>query len=91
MNFFTELINRITLESPKFFKKWQTIGAYFVGSGFTLAGVPKAFKMMMPESTIDLSLVYTIASYIVLTGFIICAMAKMPVENPDYSTLDKKK
>jgi len=90
MNFFRELKNRITLDSPKFFKEFQKIGAYLVSSGFALVGVPAAFKTFIPEADIDFSLLIKIASYIVLAGLVICAMAKMPVENPDYPTLDKK-
>lgn len=90
MNFFTELKNRITLESPKFFKQWQKVGAWLYKAGFALIGVPAGFQALVPDANIDLSLLLKIASYMVLAGLIIRGMAALPVQNTDYPTLDKK-
>ena len=79
MNFFTELSNRWTENSPKFFKKLQYIGLYLasVGGGLTaIPGVPEKLSQ--------------IGGYLLTAGAVIAVIAKLPVKDPDYSSLDKK-
>lgn len=79
MNFLTELNNRITSESPKFFKKLQALGLYLIGASTTVLAIPA-----IPEN------VKIIASYALTAGLVLAAVSKLPVKDPDYSTLDQK-
>jgi len=78
MNFFKELTNRITSDSPKFFKKLQGLGLYLSGASTAVLAIPG-----IPET------LKTIASYALTAGLVITAVSKLPVKDPDYSTLDK--
>lgn len=89
INFWTELSNRWSKTSPVFFKKFQAFGAWCTATGGALIGVPAALNATV-ETTIDLSVMLRIASYLVLAGLVISAMSKLPVKDPDYTTLDKK-
>lgn len=80
MNFFIELNNRITSDSPKFFKKLQALGLYLTGAAGSVLVIPG-----IPES------VKTIAGYSLTIGAVLAAVSKLPVKDPDYSTLDQKK
>jgi hypothetical protein len=80
MNFFTELNNRITSDSPKFFKKLQALGLYLTGAAgsvLVIPGIPENLKV--------------IAGYILTVGAVLAAVSKLPVKDPDYSTLDRNK
>lgn len=91
MNFFTELSNRWTANSPRFFKKLISFGAWLTATGAALVGVPAAAEQIIPETAnFNLSLLGTISSYMVLAGLIISIVAKLPVKDPDYENLDKK-
>lgn len=84
MNFFTELSERWTANSPKFFKKLISFGAYLTATGIGLFGIPVALQELVPkEFTFDLTLLGTIASYMVLAGLIISVVAKLPVKDTD--------
>lgn len=90
MNFFTELSNRWTKESPKFQKKLVSFGLWLLSAGTALIGVPAAMTEIIPkEVNFDLSLLGTISSYMILAGLVISAVAKTAVKDPDYKTLDK--
>lgn len=92
MNFFTELSNRWTANSPNFFKKLISFGAWLTATGIGLIGVPAALQQIIPKTAnFDLSLLGTISSYMVLAGLIVSVIAKLPVKDPDYTTLDQKK
>lgn len=80
MNFFTELNNRVSSDSPKFFKKLQALGLYLTGAAGSVLVIPG-----IPES------VKTIAGYALTVGAVLAAVSKLPVKDPDYSTLDQKK
>jgi hypothetical protein len=80
MNFFTELDNRISSDSPKFFKILQALGLYLTGAAgsvLVIPGIPENLKV--------------IAGYALTAGAVLAAVSKLPVKDPDYSTLDKKK
>lgn len=79
MNFFTELSNRWTENSPKFFKKLQYIGLYLASVGGGLTTIPS-----VPEKLAE------IGGYLLTAGAVLAFVAKLPVKDPDYSSLDKK-
>jgi len=81
-NFLNELWNRWTETSPKFFKKLIAFGAWLTAAGGGLIGIPAALTAIIPkEVNFDLSLLGTIASYMVLAGLIISVVAKLPVND----------
>lgn len=88
MNFFTELSNRWSANSPKFFKKLSAFGAYLSATGTALIGIPAALNATV-DTDMNLSLLGTISSYMVLAGLIIAAVSNLPVKDPDYQNLDK--
>lgn len=91
INFWTEWSNRWTANSPIFFKKLISLGAWLTATGIGLIGVPAGLEQIIPDTAnFDLSLLAKIASYMVLAGLIISVVAKLPVKDPDYSQLDKK-
>lgn len=79
MKFLTELITRWQQDSPPFFIKMQQIGVWLMVTGGGLAGIPAAFNAVMPSANFDLSLLFKIATYMVLSGFIIKIVARTPV------------
>ena len=79
MNFFTELSNRLSSNSPIFFKKLQAFGLYLTGFGGALLAIPS-----LPPKISD------IGGYVITAGAVITAISKLPVKDPDYSKLDKK-
>lgn len=79
MDFFTELNNRISSDSPKFFKKLQALGLYLTGAAGSVLVIPD-----IPES------LKIIAGYVLTVGAVLAAVSKLPVKDPDYSTLDKE-
>ena len=83
MNFFTELSARWSASAPTFFKKVQAIGVWLLGTGLGLIAVPATIEQMLPNWDFDLSLLGSIASYIVLAGVIINVVAKLPVKDTD--------
>ena len=83
MNFFTELSARWTASAPTFFKKVQSIGIWLLSTGLALIAVPATIEQMLPEFDFDLSLLGSIASYMVLAGVIINVVAKLPVKDVD--------
>lgn len=88
MNFFTELSKRFSASAPAFFKKVQSIGNWLTVTGLGLVGVPAALEQVLPNTNFDLTLLGTIASYMVLSGIIINVVAKLPVTD---SVADKLK
>lgn len=72
MNFLIELWNRLTANSPKFFKKLQYFGLYLTGLGGGLIAIPG-----IPEK------IATIGGYIITAGAVISVVAKLPVTNPN--------
>lgn len=78
MNFFTELKNRITLNSPLFFKKIQATGITLTLLSTALIGIPG-----IPDR------VQEIAGYILTAGIVMTTVAKLTVKDPDYTVLDK--
>lgn len=81
MNFFTELQSRWSASAPAFFKTVQNIGTWLFGTGLGLVGVPAAIEQILPSYDFDLSLLGSIASYMVLAGVIINVIAKLPVKD----------
>lgn len=79
MNFFTELNNRLTKDSPKFFKKLQYLGLYLSGAAGAILAIPSLHNKLQE-----------VAGYILTAGLVLTAVSKLPVKDPDYSTLDKK-
>lgn len=91
MKFLTELSNRWSANSPLFFKKLISFGAWLTATGIGLIGVPAALEQIIPKTAnFDLSLLGTISSYMILAGLVISVVAKLPVKDPDYNKLDKK-
>lgn len=78
--FFTELKNRLTSNSPKFFKKIQRFGIWLAGIATVLIAVPE-----VPDD------IHKICGYIITGSLVMAAVAKMPVKDPDYTTLDEPK
>lgn len=72
MKFFTELWNRLSANSPTFFKKLQYFGLYLSGLGGGLIAIPG-----VPEK------IATIGGYLLTAGAVISVVAKLPVTNPD--------
>jgi len=79
MAFLTELSSRWTATAPAFFKKVQKIGNWLTATGLGLVGVPAAIEQMLPSTDFNLSLLGSIASYMVLAGIVINVVAKLPV------------
>lgn len=79
MKFFTELSNRWTANSPKFFKKLQALGLYLSGASGAVLAIPT-----IPDS------LKNIAGYVLTAGLVLTAISKLPVKDPDYNALDKK-
>lgn len=78
MNYFVEFKNRLTKETPRFFKGMLWLGGYLstaAGAVLAIPGIPEKLQ--------------TIASYVLTVGLVIAAMSKLPVKSPDYQTLDK--
>lgn len=82
MKFLTELSARWTASAPTFFKKIQSLGNWLTASGLGLIGVPAAANTMI-GTDIDLSLMVKIASYMIVAGLAITAVAKLPVRDTD--------
>lgn len=80
MNFFTELKNRWASSSPIFFKKLQSFGLYISGVAGAVLAIPS-----IPDN------IQTIAGYVLTAGAVLTAVSKLPVKDPDYSTLDQAK
>lgn len=80
MKFTTELWNRWTAASPVFFKKLQAFGLYLTGASGALLAIPG-----VP------AFIHDIAGYALTAGAVLTAVSKLPVKDPDYSTLDKPK
>lgn len=79
MNYFQEFKNRLTKETPKFFKRMLWLGGYLstaAGAVLAIPGIPEKLQV--------------IAGYVLTAGLVIAAMSKLPVKSPDYDTLDKK-
>ncbi len=72
MKFFTELMNRLTANSPKFFKKLQYFGLYLSAVGGGLIAIPG-----IPEKIV------TIGGYLLTAGAVLSVVAKLPVTNPE--------
>jgi len=72
MKFLTELWNRLTANSPKFFKKLQYFGLYLSAVGGGLIAIPG-----VPEK------IATVGGYLLTAGAVISVVAKLPVTNPD--------
>ena len=83
LNFFTELQNRWTKHSPLFFKKLMNFGAGLTAASLTLVGLGAIPGIAIPD------IVPQIAGYLATAGATITFIAKLPVKNPDYETLDK--
>lgn len=79
MKFFTELANRWTKDSPKFFKKLQYISLYLIASTTAILVIPK-----IPET------IKNIAEHTLIIGLVMGAISKLPVKDVDYKTIDKK-
>lgn len=80
LNFWIELKNRLSSNSPKFFKKLQAIGVWLAGIATVLLTIPA-----LPD------IIHDISGYIITGSLVMAAVAKMPVKDPDYPTLDKPK
>lgn len=72
MKFLTELWNRLTANSPVFFKKLQYFGLYLSGLGTSLIAIPG-----IPEK------ISAIGGYLITAGMVLSVAAKLPVTNPD--------
>lgn len=83
MDFFTELSARWAASAPSFFKTVQKIGGWLLATGLGLIGVPAAIEQILPSYDFDLSLLGSIASYMVLAGVIVNVVAKLPVKDTD--------
>lgn len=82
MTFFQELSERWNANSPTFFKKLSSFGAYLTATGTGLVGIPAALNAVV-NTTIDVSLLGTIASYMILAGLVIAVVSKLPVKDPE--------
>ncbi len=77
----SEIIKRLTSESPTFFKRIQAIG-------ITLGSVGTAL-LLIPASVVVLpAVVITVAGYFVVAGVVATTVAKTAVADP--SVLEKK-
>ena len=90
INFFQELSNRWTSTSPIFFKKLTSFGGWLTATGTALVGVPAALNAVV-KTDMNLAILGTISSYMVLAGIIIAVVSKLPVKDPDYKELDQPK
>lgn len=72
MNFLIELWNRLTANSPKFFKKLQYFGLYLSGLGGGLVAIPGISEKIA-----------AIGGYLLTAGAVISVVAKLPVTNPE--------
>lgn len=81
MNFFSEFAARWSASAPSFFHKIQDIAAWLVATGLALIGVPAIIEKLVPGYNFDLSLLGTIASYMILAGTIAGVVAKLPVKD----------
>lgn len=82
MTFFKELSERWTANSPTFFKKLSAFGAYLSATGAGLVGIPSALNAIV-DTDMNISILGTIASYMVLAGLIIAVVSKLPVKDPE--------
>lgn len=80
MNFIKELSERWTQDSPAFFKKLQKFGAWLMGVGLGLFGVPATVEATM-KVNFDLSFIATIAGYFFVIGLVLTVVAKLPNES----------
>lgn len=78
--FWIELKNRLSSNSPKFFKKFQAFGIWLAGIATVLIAIPE-----LPDE------VHKICGYIITGSLVMAAMAKMPVKDANYTTLDQPK
>lgn len=83
LNFFTELKNRWNKNSPLFFQKLTKFGAWLTGLSVTFIGLSAIPGVTIPE------IVPQIAGYLATAGAVTTLVAKLPVKDPDYNTLDK--
>lgn len=88
MDFFSELLKRWTLTTTSFHKKLRGWGTKITATGMALILVPATYNTMIEglgikmEKEFDLSLLITIASYIILLGITISAVASTAVADP---------
>ena len=83
LNFFTELKNRWTQNSPLFFQKLSKFGAALTAASLSLVGLAEIPGITLPE------IVPQIAGYLATAGAAVTLVSKLPVKDPDYTTLDK--
>lgn len=89
MNFWKELLTRWTLNTTTFHKKLRGWGIKILSTGSALILVPATFNTTMDalgvklDQEFDLSLLVKIASYIILAGIIISAVASTAVSDPE--------
>lgn len=83
LNFFTELKNRWNENSPIFFQKLTKFGAWLTGASVTLIGISAIPGVIIP------GIIPQIAGYLATAGAVTTLIAKLPVKDPDYTTLDK--
>lgn len=78
-----ETLSRFSLQSPKFFKVWQTAGMLLL----LVTGIPEGLKMLYEDMGIDVWTMLPVAvqvlasKTIALAGFVMKFMAMLPVNN----------
>lgn len=89
MNFWTELLTRWALDTTTFHKKLRGLGVKILSIGSALILVPATFNTTIDalgiklDQEFDLSLLIKIASYFILAGIIISAVASTAVKDPE--------
>jgi len=76
-SFFSQLIARLTSETPVFFKKVFAFGATVLAVGAAILGSDELKVLNVPP------MLYTIAQYMVTIGTVIGLVAKTTTVNPD--------
>jgi hypothetical protein len=80
---FKEIKLRWQMPSPEFFKKLKLIGIWLTLASGTIIGLHSQFPGLHIPDILD-----KVAGYLAAAGFIIAAVAKFPVSDPDL--LEKK-
>lgn len=75
--FLSQLLDRLTSETPVFFKKVFAFGATILAVGAAILGSQELKLLNVPD------VLYTIAQYMVATGTVIGLVAKSTTVNPD--------
>ena len=91
MSFFEELVKRLSLPTPDFFKKIAKFGTFLIGLGgiMALPIIPEQAGVQM--SIVIPAFIPKIGSYLIFIGMFVNRIAKLTVEDPSQITSDNPK